>query len=91
MDGAGRDGVTVHPEQGLVLGHVPHEELAVGQGVLGDDPCPHHVRHLQVTQPPASLHQPGQAALVQAGGLYDDQPQVRERVSGIPGVLVIVQ
>ena len=44
MDGAGRYGVTVHPEQAPVLGHVPHEELEVGQGVLRDDPlfssCP---------------------------------------------------
>ncbi len=72
MDGAGHDGVAVHPEQGLVLGHVPHKQLAVGQPVLGDDPGHHGVRHLHVTQTPASLLQSGQA-----GRLYDDQPQVR--------------
>ena len=87
MDGAGHDGVAVHPEQGLVLGHVPHEQLAVGQPVLGDDPAHHDVRHLRVTQPPPRLLQPGQGGLVQAGRLYDDQPQVRERFRGIPCLL----
>ena len=33
----------VHPEQGPVLGHVPHKQLAVGQPVLGDDPGHHDV------------------------------------------------
>ena len=44
MGGAGHDSVTVHPEQGLVLGHVPHKQLAVGQPVLGDDARHHDVR-----------------------------------------------
>ena len=87
MDGAGHDGVAVHPEQGLVLGHVPDKQLAVGQPVLGDDPCHHDVWHLCMTQPPPHLLQPGQGGLVQAGRLYDDQPQVGERVSGVPGLL----
>ena len=87
MYGAGHDGVAVHPEQGPVLGHVPHKQLAVGQPVLGDDPCHHGVRHLHVTQTPARILQPGQGGLVQTGRLYDDQPQVGKGVSGVPGFL----
>ena len=142
MDAPGDDGVAIQPEEGPVLRHVPHEQLAVGERVLRDDPGLQVVRHLHAAQPPAhlprgecspqhgmikimdrklgvladisrrmtkkipsvllkkliflvnflrifTLHllQPRQGGVVEAGGLDDEQPQVGQRLRGVPSLL----